>query len=83
MCALSMETKGKKIESAGGFTLREPYAWESDPDVAGFVLPRWMWDAVGGETVSWTVGIAHEGYAANALSVVGPACKIPWYCPST
>lgn len=56
VCALSLEKKERRLNSAGGLTLREPYAWESDLDVAGFALPRWMWDAVGGETVSWTVG---------------------------
>lgn len=52
VCALSLEKKEKQLESGGKFTLREPYSWESDLDVAGFALPRWMWDAVGGETVS-------------------------------
>ncbi|CAM9172228.1 unnamed protein product [Ectocarpus sp. 4 AP-2014] len=31
------------------FLLQEPYAWESDEEAEGFVLPPWMWDAVGGE----------------------------------
>lgn len=34
------------------FLLQEPYAWESDEEAEGFVLPPWMWDAVGGEMVS-------------------------------
>lgn len=35
-----------------GFLLQEPYAWESDEEAEGFVLPPWMWDTVGGEIVS-------------------------------
>lgn len=35
----------------GAFQLREPYQWESDDEATGFLLPRWMWSAVGGEAV--------------------------------
>lgn len=53
VCALSSETLQK---TGNGFHLREPYQWESDGEAAGFLLPRWMWSVVGGETVSIASG---------------------------
>lgn len=61
VCALSplprQETKdriGQRSLGNGGsgYVLREPYVWESDEEATGFLLPRWIWDAVDGETVS-------------------------------
>lgn len=62
VCALSplpqQETKDRadqksKANGGSGYVLREPYAWESDEDATGFLLPRWMWEVVDGETVSY------------------------------
>lgn len=62
VCALSLvpqqEIKaraGQKSNENGGsgYVLREPYGWKSDEDATGFLLPRWMWRAVDGETVGY------------------------------
>lgn len=54
VCALSPETPRKKHHGneRGGFQLLEPYDWESAEEATGFLLPRWMWRVVGGDTVS-------------------------------
>ncbi|CAM9172550.1 unnamed protein product, partial [Ectocarpus sp. 8 AP-2014] len=49
MLSLGKPSVGSLESEGAGFLLQEPYAWESDEEAEGFVLPPWMWDAVGGE----------------------------------
>lgn len=52
VCALSSRTKAQQLGSGGGLTLKKPYAWQSDSEVSAYLLPRWLWHAVEGETVN-------------------------------
>ncbi len=52
VCALSPEKPRNERNGVGtGFQLRKPYAWESDENATGFLMPRWMWSVVDGEVV--------------------------------
>ncbi|CAM9841895.1 unnamed protein product, partial [Pylaiella littoralis] len=83
VCALSpppqQETKDRadqksKANGGDGYMLREPYAWESDEEATGFLLPRWMWEVVDGETSGGgLLMITAPGTANNSAPIFSPA----------
>lgn len=61
VCALSSSTtKAQQLGDGGGLTLKQPYAWQSDSEASAYLLPRWLWHAVEGETVSTTAVISTD-----------------------
>lgn len=79
VCALSPEAANEEKNGRGResvFKLRDPYAWESDGEATGLLMPRWMWSVVDGEMVRAYRIENHEkcGYRTIAIKDTSMMC---------